>query len=402
MTMTVHHHRRPLVKIKEAMARNQATIGFLGTSVTDASPRHNWPEPLMGWFVDHFPDVRFTVENAGIGATASDLGALRVDRDILAKGCHLVFVEFAVNDDGLPGEFRRRTREGLLRKLLEDDTCDVVLVYTYSMSMYEDMSSNRVPSSVAEFEELAQYYDIPSVWMGLYGFNEVRKGYMRFEEWVPDGLHPTQRGSYAYAKSVMQFLQDELKGDDGFSENDAKDAEFGTLRPGSSELTGTSNSPTDDVAAPSVHKSPLKPALHPLHWGKTYLLPLSNVNLYGPWVIRRNVHSPWMEYIIDTASIGAKLSFDFEGQGLALGTDFGKAAAEYRYRIDDGQWIQTNRERPDWCGDSGWFRLDTLAQDLAPGKHRLELVVVHGNRPECRGTNFRLGLIGVLRYENPE
>ena len=43
-----------------------------------------------------------TLINAGIGATDSDYGCLRVQRDVLSQNPDLVIVEFAVNDIG-PG-----------------------------------------------------------------------------------------------------------------------------------------------------------------------------------------------------------------------------------------------------------------------------------------------------------
>jgi hypothetical protein len=76
----------------------------------------------------------------------------RAQRDLIDRECDLVFVEFAVNDNGTPKETRMKTREGLLRKLLQDDRRDVVLVYTYCQEMYEDMVAGRMPSSIEEFE----------------------------------------------------------------------------------------------------------------------------------------------------------------------------------------------------------------------------------------------------------
>ncbi|HEX2948401.1 MAG TPA: hypothetical protein VHV83_02335, partial [Armatimonadota bacterium] len=62
--------------------------------------------------------------------------------------------------------------------------------------------AGQMPASIREFEELADHYGIPSVWMGLHAFNDVKAGRMRWEEWLPDGLHPQDRGSYSYAQSV--------------------------------------------------------------------------------------------------------------------------------------------------------------------------------------------------------
>jgi hypothetical protein len=37
-----------------------------------------------------------------------------------------------------------------------------------------------------------------------------------------------------------------------------------------------------------------------------------------------------------------------------------------------------------------------IAEDLPNGPHTFELEVVHGDRPDCTGTEFRLAVIGAL------
>ena len=114
--------RAPLRRTSLALARGRLTVGFLGGSITDAKTGTRWPEPLLAWLAATRPDVALTVENAAIGATGSDLAVFRVQRDILARGCDLVFVDYAVNDDDQPPDAhprgdvaataRRRLRRG--------------------------------------------------------------------------------------------------------------------------------------------------------------------------------------------------------------------------------------------------------------------------------------------------
>ncbi|WJH32759.1 hypothetical protein N6H14_21100 [Paenibacillus sp. CC-CFT747] len=253
----------------------------------------------------------------------------------------------------------------MLRKLLADGKRDVVLTYTYSQAMYADMQEGRVPPSIADFEKLADHYRLSSVWMGLHAWNEVCKGRMSWEEWLPDGLHPTHRGSLSYGQSVIAFLERELEG-----------------------------------AHASLGDEPQQPLLpeayHPANWASAYALDFAQVELEGPWTIRRWPHLVWMDRVLHTSAPGAKLAFSFQGRGLLLGFDFGKASAEFRYRLDGGAWEVSERERPEWCGDHGWYRVSPIADDLPPGEHRFELEVVHGNKPDCRGTHLALALIGVI------
>ncbi|MCD9024016.1 SGNH/GDSL hydrolase family protein [Cohnella silvisoli] len=362
--LKVWNHRKPLEKTANALRAGALTIGFIGGSITDARSRHNWPEPVIAWFVQHYPQVRFKVENAAIGATGSELAVFRAERDLIDRGCHLVFIDYAVNDGEEPSDKRMRTREGLLRKLLQNDQCDTVLVYTFSQAFYREMMQDQVPASIAEFEQLAEHYRLGSIWMGLYAIEEVRKGLMRWEEWLPDGLHPTERGSLSYAQSVIAFLDKEL-------------------REGSS-IQG------------QIETHKLNEPLHNGHWAQAYAYPFEKVKLDGPWVIRRWPHLEWIDQVLETAAVGAKLAFTFRGRGLSLGFDFGKTSAEFRYRIDHGTWATTERDRPSWCGDDGWYRIYNIVDDLIAGDHSIELEVIHGDRPECMGTNFRLALIGVI------
>lgn len=364
MELQVFNHRQRLKRTIDAIKKGSLTIGFIGGSITDARGRNRWPEPVIAWFADNFPDTRITIENAAIGATGSDLAVFRAERDLIERECDLIFVEYAVNDNDEPVEKRMRTREGLLRKLLASPKSDLVLTYTYSMDMYEDMINDRIPQSVNDFEILAQHYNIGSVWMGLYALNEVKRGLIRWEEWLPDGLHPESRGSYVYGQSVIKFLEEELLSKaNEYIEN------------------------TNDHMPASYNKN---------NWEKCYKLSFSKVNLKGPWVIRRCTSLQWIDQVIETSSVGAELSFLFNGRGLVLGFDFGKTSAEFIYRLDGGEWTEVKRDRPDWCGDEGWYRVTYICDDLKDIEHKFELKVIHGNRDECKGTNFRLAMIGIV------
>jgi hypothetical protein len=358
-SLSVSTHRRPLTHTWQALRNGSITLGFIGGSITDPRPGHNWPEPVIAWFVETFPKARVSVENAAIGATGSELAVFRANRDLIDRGCDIVFVDYAVNDGGEPREKRERTREGLLRKLLADGKRDVVLAHTFSQDQYTDITNGVVPPTIADFEKLAGHYGIGSVWMGLHAIEEVRKGLIRWEEWLPDGLHPQSRGSLSYGQSVIAFLEKER----------------------------TRSKPK--VAA-------LPPPLNPLNWENTRPLPFAKVSLTGPWTVRRWSKLAWIDQTLSTSSPGARLSFTFKGRGLSLGFDFGKKSSEFRYRIDGAEWQASKRDRPAWCGDEGWFRMSHIADDLPSGNHTFELEVVHGNDANCTGTNFNLALIGIV------
>ena len=356
--------RRPLAAAQQHLARDRRlTLGFLGGSIT-ADVGYNWPEGVARWFARTFPEVRFAVENAAIGGTGSDSGCLRAPREIIDTGCQLTFVEYAVNDNGTPTARRNPSREGLIRRLLAAGQ-EVVLVYVYCPAMYEDMAAGRVPASIAELETLADHYGLNSVWAGLHAFREVHEGKMKWAEWLPDGLHPQHRGSWSYAEAVTRLLIDAMPGVFGAGD--------------------TTPQPAATLPEP----------LDVRHWQHAAPLPWSQVATTGPWLLRR-VQDWHTGQILETHTPGAGLAFEFTGRALALIFEFGSRSADFRYRLDGGEWTPVAQTRFDWGGEHGLVIPCVVADDLADGTHRFELETVHENRPESAGTECRLALVGVV------
>ena len=76
---------------------------------------------MAAWVKNKAIDKPVFIENIGIGATGSDIAAFRFDWEMADKDCDLIFVEFAVNDESLDTHLRNRSREGLVRKILQKD-----------------------------------------------------------------------------------------------------------------------------------------------------------------------------------------------------------------------------------------------------------------------------------------
>jgi lysophospholipase L1-like esterase len=363
--LTLHRHRKPLTRTPHKISTGALTVGFIGGSITaDYGQNQNWPGPVAKWLVETFPHTRFTIENAAIGATGSDSACLRAQRELIAHDCDLTFVEFAVNDFEVPTPRRNRSREGLIRQLLAAGQ-EVILVYTFRQDFYAEMMAGRVPASIAEFEVIAEHYGLSSVWMGLAALREVCAGGLTWEEWLPDGLHPQYRGSWSYGQAVNDFLRVEL-------------------------------SPEKIAQASSLPEIKLPAPLDPGNWEQVELPPLASLRTSGPWVLRRVWSPKHVEQVLETHAPGARLEFDFTGRGLVLITQYGKRSAEFEYRIDGGESISVARPRHDWGGDRDMVCASFLTEDLPSGPHRFELVVTHGNRPDCTGTEFRLAVVGVL------
>ena len=353
--------RSALTHTKKAIAGKKLTIGFLGGSITQSRVPHNWGDPFIHLLTNAFRDLTVVSENVAIGATGSDLGFIRLERDILEKDCDLVFIEYAVNDMGTPTKDRMGAMEGIIRKLLTaNGGCDVILVYTYCQDMYEDLMRGTEPPVIAEYEQLADHYRISSCWPGKYAFECLKNGMIRFEEWLPDGLHPQYRGSELYARCVWQL--------------------FGA----------------------ALEKEGCIPALpHALNpawsWENAVSIPVRSLAVTHPFYIKRCSTDAFVDYVACTSAVGAELDIDFTGTGCVLVFDFGRLSCEFEYSVDGGPVTRSDRDRPAWCGDRGWLRPYVIADDLPPAAHRLHMRIIHGNTPDHKGTNFELTNILVLR-----
>lgn len=364
MSLPYWVEREQLTALERARQEGVITVGYIGGSITDARSRSNWPQYVSKWLAERLPSVRIRIENAAIGATCSDLAVFRAKRDLLDRGCQLIFVEFAVNDSEMIPIKRTRTREGLLRILLAGGAENIVLVYTHSEDMLEDMINERYPSTIAEFEQLAEYYNLSSIWVGKYAYDQVQAGVMSMEQWLPDGLHPSKSGSQLYADCIARFIEQQLQ-----------------------QLHANPSLPTLPILLPIP--------LNTLCWEKVSELPFSSIQTSGIWIEQRWHDYEWIDTILETDQIGASLSFQFEGRGLMLVFDFGKLSAEFSYSIDGAPWQLSNRDCPDWVNDSGWYRLYDFGHGLSDGAHTFELVVQakSNNNP---GEYFRLGKVGII------
>jgi lysophospholipase L1-like esterase len=367
--------RAPLARTAAAFARGRCTVGFLGGSITSARTGTRWPEPLAAWLVATYPEIRFTFVNAARGATGSDLAAFRLGPELLAPGCDLVFVDYAVNDADRPALRRARTREGVLRQLLAAG-CDVVLVHTFRPEMHAAFAAGTLPDSIAEFETLADHYRLPSVDAAAHALGAIRLGRLTWRDWLPDGLHPEARGSLVYAEAVIAFLSTALP----------LPAAPGTRDPAA---------PAPAPAAPPP-PSPLPAPLEPGAWDRIGFVPFADITGRGPWSVRQGAEAAWPGPVLHCDAPGATLRFTFTGRGLVLGFDFGHASGEIRVRIDGGPWTATERPRFPWHGDDGWCLPTTVADDLAPGPHAAELETLPATHAGRLASTTRLVFIGVL------
>ena len=145
-----------------AEEKTYSTVAFIGGSITE---QNTWigsgKDPVLGGeytgLAQYF-NAKYGsqyVINAGISGTGSDLGAYRINDEVLKYDPDLVFIEFAVNDSGRTDSEKLRQIEGLIRLIKKHNaSTEIVLLYTASRNMGTDHEMQ---------DKLAEYYGLKTV-----------------------------------------------------------------------------------------------------------------------------------------------------------------------------------------------------------------------------------------------
>ncbi|WP_019991237.1 SGNH/GDSL hydrolase family protein [Rudanella lutea] len=191
-------------------------VAYLGGSITRADG--GWRDQTFRWLGQQYPTARFEPIMAAIGGTGSDFGAYRVGSHVLAYKPDLVFVEFAVNDQGRPSTTVKASMEGIVRQIRRaNPETDICFVYTFSKPQLDHYGRGQFPVSASAMEAVADYYNLPSVAMCLPVVRHVLNGQMIMQGkpkdypdkpvFSEDGVHPlNETGQRVYAETVQKHL----------------------------------------------------------------------------------------------------------------------------------------------------------------------------------------------------
>ena len=196
-------------KIKK---NNDIKIVYFGGSITN---HEGYRKQSFEWFQSKYPNSKFSMVNASIGGTGSDLGVFRIDQDVIKHKPDLVFVEFAVNDSKTDSLTVSRSMEGIVRKLKNQcPKTDICFLYTINWIMLNDMTKGQLYQSIRYMENIAEYYNIPSINFGKKVVKLLQEDKLIFEGdkntdygnkivFTYDGTHPTiHQGHLVYTGDI--------------------------------------------------------------------------------------------------------------------------------------------------------------------------------------------------------
>ena len=191
-------------KIAKAQAGEPVTIGYIGGSITEGgsstSPDKCFVNLSGNYFKNTFGtgnNVKFV--NAGKAGTSSVVGNMRVDKDIFEKNCDIIFIEFAVNDQG--GARFQKSYESLVKKCLMQENEPAVAIITMCKG---DLSGNE-----DWMVKVAENYDLPVI----SAKGAISKGNINYnaEFGSGDNLHPGNGGHQIMADCIGYYYRQALR-----------------------------------------------------------------------------------------------------------------------------------------------------------------------------------------------
>lgn len=345
-----------LARLERVLAKARrgegVTIGVIGGSITQGAKAsragHRYANLVADWWRRTFPRTTVEMINAGIGATNSRYGAMRVRRDLLAHHPDLVIVEFAVNDR--PAQPFAEALEGLVRQILAQPNQPAALLLF--------MMNDRGGNAEEWHARVGRHYSLPMISYRDALWPEIEAGRVRWSDLSPDEVHPNDRGMALAAQFVIRFLTQTLDG-----------------------------MPKDDRLPPIA---PVPPPLftdqfeHVALFEADGLRPTSNVG----WSYDPDARC-WT-----STKPGSVIEFQVPGRWISL--------MFYRLRGGMGKAkVQVDGNPPmtldGWfAGTWGGYRETTpLCNALPPGKHRVQIELLEEANPQSTGHEFRILGIGT-------
>ena len=186
----------------------EITVAYIGGSITEGytvKPDECWAYLTHQWLCEKYPDAKINYVNAGLSGTPSTLGLIRSDRDVIAPFGEpdIVFIEFAVNDDG--NIVTKEAYESLVRKMLtlESDPA-VALIFMRTKDGYSCQNWQS---------EIGKNYNLPMISVNDALSLAFADGYMTWEDYSNDEAHPNPEGCRLIAE-MIEHMMSGLAGDE--------------------------------------------------------------------------------------------------------------------------------------------------------------------------------------------
>ncbi|MDO5580155.1 MAG: GDSL-type esterase/lipase family protein [Planctomycetia bacterium] len=342
-----------LIKLEKGETVN---VAYLGGSITETGD--GWRKQTTEWMQKNWPNAKVHEIHAAIGATGSDIGVYRFQRDVLNYKPDLLFIEFAVNDGGLSPEKIWKNFEGIIRKTWKaNPRTDIVFCYTIISGTVDTHRKGEYPQTANAMEQIADFYDIPSISFGQRVVKMLDEGKLIFKApkapegivlFSTDGTHPIASGSALYTLDVARA--------------------FAAMK-----------------SIPAVdHSSKLTKIFIRNNLENAKMVPIEPNMLKGNWRVlkkgeRYSNYARWLDQIWISETPGSRIEFQFRGDHAKLYDIPSSDGAALWITVDGKKSGPISRYHAPW-----WNRLYAfpVAENLDPNKVHTVIVELDSKAPD--------------------
>lgn len=347
----------------KARSGEDITLGFIGGSITQGAwaskPDNKWTNHVAAWWRNNFPLVKtWTIVNAGIGATGSNIAVHRIQKDLLQYNPDLVFVEFAVNDQIASKSDVEKTYEGLMRQILKHPSEPAVLALCTMTDKGSNVQDIHLP--------IARHYNIPMISYRDAMWPDLESRQIEWSEIAHDYVHPNDTGHKICGQLLCNYIKKAL----------LKKVKVDTI-PSTKILPKPLFSGTYENVAIYDYTS-LKPVQN-IGWKKS-----KDKTPFGySWVSEK---------------VGSKLEFEIDSAAISLIVrHINGDVGIIKVTIDDCNSTEVNA----WF-DQDWgtpHLFHKLYESKESTKHQLTIELTGKKTPESNGHYFEISAVCIAGYE---
>lgn len=153
-----------------------------------------------------YPKAHFTFVDAAIGGSGAQLGAFRLDRDVLARQPDLLFLDFTLNDgvDATTPD-TLAAQEGIIRRVITEAHCPVVQMFLAAREHVTAGTTEKMTRRTAHLA-IAEAYGVPCGDAISLMQETYKRGDLDLDAvWPPesfDTCHPGDKGYALYAEAA--------------------------------------------------------------------------------------------------------------------------------------------------------------------------------------------------------
>ena len=195
-------------KIGMAQRGEDVNIAYIGGSITQDGSASTHANCFANLSYKYFSETfgrggNVHYINAGMAGTSSVVGNLRMEKDVFSKNADIIFIEFAVNDQG--DERFKKSYEALVNKCLDQPNAPAVVCVTLCQKSFGSNQDWMV--------QIAENYDLPVISGKNAIENAVKRGTLDWDRDYGSGdtIHPGDGGHKLIADIIAYYYRQALR-----------------------------------------------------------------------------------------------------------------------------------------------------------------------------------------------